>query len=227
MSRRVLNISREGDSTTSLGSLGQGSIILRGKKEGKREAVFPSLPGRGQRDPVQSHCRAVSLRIQPEMNVHTLSPSEKYRTTRNGSSLRSLPVVYPRQRAGKRDISGSIAGGASRPGEELAGLDPRWLRSLEPFATSLKGCWSRKSCGAQLPTGSSPQRSNSSKQHSNAHRSLTISKPSASAVSSRLNCNSSNGRNKPTGQLGPCLGRRAQGETWSRRSIFSCLSQRC
>ena len=31
-SRRVLNISREGDSTTSLGSLGQGSVTLRGKK---------------------------------------------------------------------------------------------------------------------------------------------------------------------------------------------------
>ena len=32
LSRQVLNISREGDSTTSLGSLGQGSITLRGKK---------------------------------------------------------------------------------------------------------------------------------------------------------------------------------------------------
>ena len=32
MSRRVLNISRAGDSTTSLGSLGQGSVTLRGKK---------------------------------------------------------------------------------------------------------------------------------------------------------------------------------------------------
>ena len=32
MSRRVLNISREGDSTTSLGSLFQGSVTLRGKK---------------------------------------------------------------------------------------------------------------------------------------------------------------------------------------------------
>ena len=32
MSRRVLNISREGDSTNSLGSLGQGSVTLRGKK---------------------------------------------------------------------------------------------------------------------------------------------------------------------------------------------------
>ena len=32
MSRRVLNISREGDSTASLGSLGQGSVTLRGKK---------------------------------------------------------------------------------------------------------------------------------------------------------------------------------------------------
>ena len=32
VARRVLNISREGDSTTSLGSLGQGSITLRGKK---------------------------------------------------------------------------------------------------------------------------------------------------------------------------------------------------
>ena len=31
-SRWVLNISREGDSTTSLGSLGQGSVTLRGKK---------------------------------------------------------------------------------------------------------------------------------------------------------------------------------------------------
>jgi len=31
-SRRVWNISREGDSTTSLGSLGQGSVTLRGKK---------------------------------------------------------------------------------------------------------------------------------------------------------------------------------------------------
>ena len=30
--RRVLNISREGDSTTSLGSLGQGSVTLRVKK---------------------------------------------------------------------------------------------------------------------------------------------------------------------------------------------------
>ena len=30
--RRVWNISREGDSTASLGSLGQGSITLRGKK---------------------------------------------------------------------------------------------------------------------------------------------------------------------------------------------------
>ena len=32
LSRWVLNISREGDSTTSLGSLGQGSVTLRGKK---------------------------------------------------------------------------------------------------------------------------------------------------------------------------------------------------
>jgi len=32
LSRQVSNISREGDSTTSLGSLGQGSITLRGKK---------------------------------------------------------------------------------------------------------------------------------------------------------------------------------------------------
>ena len=32
MSRRRWNISREGDSTASLGSLGQGSITLRGKK---------------------------------------------------------------------------------------------------------------------------------------------------------------------------------------------------
>ena len=32
LSRRVLNISREGDSTTSLSSLFQGSINLRGKK---------------------------------------------------------------------------------------------------------------------------------------------------------------------------------------------------
>ena len=32
LSRRVLNISREGDSTTSLGSLFQGSVTLRGKK---------------------------------------------------------------------------------------------------------------------------------------------------------------------------------------------------
>ena len=32
LSRRVLNISREGDSTTPLGSLGQGSVTLRGKK---------------------------------------------------------------------------------------------------------------------------------------------------------------------------------------------------
>jgi len=32
LSRRVLNISREGDSTTSLGSLGQCSVTLRGKK---------------------------------------------------------------------------------------------------------------------------------------------------------------------------------------------------
>ena len=32
LSRRVLNISREGDSTTSLGSLFQGSVYLRGKK---------------------------------------------------------------------------------------------------------------------------------------------------------------------------------------------------
>jgi len=31
-SRRVLNISREGDSTTPLGSLFQGSVTLRGKK---------------------------------------------------------------------------------------------------------------------------------------------------------------------------------------------------
>ena len=31
-SSRVLSISREGDSTTSLGSLGQGSVTLRGKK---------------------------------------------------------------------------------------------------------------------------------------------------------------------------------------------------
>ena len=31
-SRRGWNISREGDSTASLGSLGQGSVILRGKK---------------------------------------------------------------------------------------------------------------------------------------------------------------------------------------------------
>ena len=31
-SRRVLNISREGDSTTSLGSLPQCSVTLRGKK---------------------------------------------------------------------------------------------------------------------------------------------------------------------------------------------------
>jgi len=32
LSRRVWNISREGDSTTSLGSLCQGSVTLRGKK---------------------------------------------------------------------------------------------------------------------------------------------------------------------------------------------------
>jgi len=32
LSRRVLNISREGDSPASLGSLGQGSVTLRGKK---------------------------------------------------------------------------------------------------------------------------------------------------------------------------------------------------
>jgi len=32
LSRRVLNISREGDSTASLGSLFQGSVTLRGKK---------------------------------------------------------------------------------------------------------------------------------------------------------------------------------------------------
>ena len=32
LSRRVLNISREGDSTTSLDSLFQGSVTLRGKK---------------------------------------------------------------------------------------------------------------------------------------------------------------------------------------------------
>ena len=32
LSRRVWNISRGGDSTTSLGSLGQGSVTLRGKK---------------------------------------------------------------------------------------------------------------------------------------------------------------------------------------------------
>ena len=32
MSRRGWNISREGDSTASLGSLGQGSVTLRGKK---------------------------------------------------------------------------------------------------------------------------------------------------------------------------------------------------
>jgi len=32
LSRRVLNISREGDSTAPLGSLGQGSVTLRGKK---------------------------------------------------------------------------------------------------------------------------------------------------------------------------------------------------
>ena len=32
MSRRVWNISREGDSTASLGSLFQGSVTLRGKK---------------------------------------------------------------------------------------------------------------------------------------------------------------------------------------------------
>ena len=32
LSRRVWNISREGDSTASLGSLGQGSVTLRGKK---------------------------------------------------------------------------------------------------------------------------------------------------------------------------------------------------
>jgi len=32
MSRQVWNISREGDSTASLGSLGQGSVTLRGKK---------------------------------------------------------------------------------------------------------------------------------------------------------------------------------------------------
>ena len=31
-SRRGCNISREGDSTASLGSLGQGSVTLRGKK---------------------------------------------------------------------------------------------------------------------------------------------------------------------------------------------------
>jgi len=32
MSKRVWNISREGDSTTSLGSLFQGCVPLRGKK---------------------------------------------------------------------------------------------------------------------------------------------------------------------------------------------------
>ena len=41
-SRRGWNISREGDSTTSLGSLGQGSVTLRGKKF---FLVFVMLPG--------------------------------------------------------------------------------------------------------------------------------------------------------------------------------------
>lgn len=83
------------------------------------------------------------------------------------------------------------------PREKLAELDRRWLRSLKSLAAGLgdgKGCWSRKSCGAQLPMGSNPQRRNSSKYHSNEHRPLTISKPFASAVSSRLNCNFSNER---------------------------------
>ena len=40
-SRRVLNISREADSIASLGSLGQGSVTLRGKK------FFPVFEGRG------------------------------------------------------------------------------------------------------------------------------------------------------------------------------------
>jgi len=47
---QVLNISREGDSTASLGSLGQGSVTLRGKKfflmfflMDVEERVLPSL----------------------------------------------------------------------------------------------------------------------------------------------------------------------------------------
>ena len=42
-SRRVLNISREGDSTASLGSLGQGSVTLRGKKFFRRNFLCFSL----------------------------------------------------------------------------------------------------------------------------------------------------------------------------------------
>jgi len=40
--RRVWNISREGDSTTSLGSLGQGSVTLRVKKlsEGTQTYIY-------------------------------------------------------------------------------------------------------------------------------------------------------------------------------------------
>lgn len=45
----------------------------------------------------------------------------------------------------------------------------------------------RKSCRAQPPMGSS-------KYHSDEHRPLTVSKPFASALSSRLNCNFSSGR---------------------------------
>jgi len=45
LSRQVLNISGEGDSTTSLGSLGQGSVTLRGKKffNSYRKTALPSL----------------------------------------------------------------------------------------------------------------------------------------------------------------------------------------
>ena len=48
-SRRVLNISREGDSTGSLGSLFQCSVTLRGRKAGSCQGVGfttlrPSLP---------------------------------------------------------------------------------------------------------------------------------------------------------------------------------------
>jgi len=66
MSRRVLNISREGDSTASLGSLCQGSVTLRGKK-------FFSCPTGTSSASVCAHC-PLSCHWAPLKGVWPLPP---------------------------------------------------------------------------------------------------------------------------------------------------------